>query len=178
VTHRALQPEIERLRHELAKKDALIAEQQAMIADREATIGRLAADLAKLNKVLTRMLDQRRGGLRVPPGQKLLFPECAMAEAAAATPPEDPESTGNEEPGDDKESDRPTRKPRSKGERRPPGTIDTTGLPRQREVHDVPEGERIDPVSGKPLVCIGQRVTEELDYQRARLVVIEHVQPQ
>lgn len=178
VTHGGLQPEIERLRRELAKRDALIAEQQAMIADREATIGRLAADLAKLNKVLTRMLDQRRGGLRVPPGQKLLFPECAMAEAAAATPPADAESTGNEAAGDGKESGRPAPKPSGNARRRPPGTLDTTGLPRQREVHDVPEGERIDPVSGKPLVCIGQRVTEELDYKRARLVVIEHVQPQ
>jgi transposase len=181
VTHGALQAENEALRRELAQKDIVIAEQRAMIADRDATIVRLAGDLAKLHTAMTSLLGQRRGGrggLHVQPGQMLLFAEFAMVEPPAETPSESAESASNEEAGDDEESERPKRKPRGEGKRRPPGTIDTTGLPRERQVHDLAEEERIDPVSGKPLVSTGERVTEELHYQRARIVVIEHVQPE
>jgi transposase len=44
-------------------------------------------------------------------------------------------------------------------------------------VHDIPEDQRLDPVTGQPLVQIGEKVFEELDYQRAQLTVIRHRQP-
>jgi transposase len=41
----------------------------------------------------------------------------------------------------------------------------------------VPEDQRVDSVTGKTLVQIGEKVFEELDYTRAQLVVIRHRQP-
>jgi hypothetical protein len=58
-----------------------------------------------------------------------------------------------------------------------PCKIDTAGLPSEDRLHDVPEAQRVDPATGKPLVQIGEKVFEELDYQRAQLRVIRHRQP-
>jgi transposase len=176
VTRGDLHAEIERLRLELAKRDAAIVERDARIADRDAQIARLAQDIAVLQKAVQHLMAQRRGGLRVPEGQGLLFPESAASSVAADASCDDAAPAGGDESGNDEHDDRPTGQQRAKGTKRAPGKIDTTGLPRQREIHDLPEEQRVDPVSGKALVCIGERVTEELDYQRGRLQVIERVQ--
>jgi transposase len=180
VARVALQAEVTRLQQELrnarvaiAARDAKIAERDAMLADRDAKIVTLAADVATLQKAVAALLAQRRGGgVRVPKGQGLLFSD-GLPEGAAADTPSIEEDDGE---GDDDESDTRAAKPRAKGTKRTPGKIDTTGLPRLREVHDLPEELRIDTATGKALVAIGQRVTEELDYQRGRLQVIERVQ--
>jgi transposase len=175
VTHGALQAEIEKLRRRLAKKDSIIAERDAVLADRDAKIARLAEDVATMQKVVAQLMAQRRGGVRVPEGQGLLFSERQAGDVAVDAPSNEAGSAADEEAGDDEEADiRPPKKP--KGTKRTPGRIDTTGLPRKREVHDLPENQRIDPVSGKALVPVGERVTEELNYQRGRLDVTEHVQ--
>ena len=172
-----LQIEVERLRRELAKRDLRIAELEAMLLDRDATIARLSSDLAKLQTLVNQLLSQRRGGLRVPEGQGLLFGESAASNAPAEASSEDTSSVVSEESGDEEDDGAaPAPEQPSKGKRRTPGKIDTTGLPRERVVHDLPEEQRIDRVSGKPLVAVGQRVTEELDYQRGQLRVIERVQ--
>lgn len=179
VTHGAWQTEIETLRRELAKKDAVIAEQKAMIADRDAKIAKLTADVAVLQKAVAHLMAQRRGGLCVPKGQGLLFPENAMGEVSPDAPSGDASSAAGEDADEDESDDKddsPTPPRSAKGKKRTPGKLDTTGVPRKREIHDLPEERRIDPVSGKQLVCIGERVTEELDYQRGRLQVIERVQ--
>jgi transposase len=170
VSLRELQLENEKLRLQLAERDALIA-------DRDANIAKLTADVAVLQKAVAHLMAQRRGGLRVPKGQGLLFPENALREAPADASSTDAGSAAGEEPGNDKgDDDSPAPKQRAKGTSRTPGKIDTTGLPRKREIHDLPEDQRIDPVTGKALVPIGERVTEELDYQRGRLEVKERVQ--
>lgn len=175
VPQGGLQAEIEGLRRELAKRDARIAELEAMLADRDATIAKLSADIAKLQAVINKLLGQRRGGLRVPKGQGLLFPENSIVEGSAATSGDDA-GAADGEAVDDEGDTPPAPKPRAKGERPKPGKIDTTGLPRKRETHDLPEDQRVDAATGKPLVRVGERVTEELDYQRGRLQVIERVQ--
>jgi transposase len=175
VSSSELQIEVERLRRELAKRDIRIAELEAMLMDRDATIARISRDLAKLQALVNQWLSQRRGSLRIPEGQGLLFGESAAGSAPAEAASAGAASADDEESGDE-EDDSPAPKQRAKGTRRTPGKIDTTGLPRERVVHDLPEEQRIDPVSGKPLVCVGQRVTEELDYQRGRVRVIERVQ--
>lgn len=145
-----------------------------MIADRDARITKLADDVAVLQKAVTHLMAQRRGGLRIPEGQGLLFPGSALGNAPADASSNDAAAAG--ESGDE-EDDSPAPEQRAKGtRRRTPGKIDTTGLPRERVVHDLPQEQRIDLVSGKPLVAVGQRVTEELDYQRGQLRVIERVQ--
>ena len=169
------QIEVERLRRELAKRDSRIAELEAMLIDRDGTIARISKDLAKLQAVLTQLLSQRRGSLRIPEGQGLLFGECAAGSGPAEAANADAASADDEVSGDD-EDDSPAPDPRAKRKSRTPGKIDTTGLPRERVVHDLPEDQRIDRISGKPLVAVGERVTEELDYQRGRLRVIERVQ--
>lgn len=179
MTERALQAEVEGLRRELAKARSIIAEKDALLADRDAKIAQLSADIAALKKVVDSLLSPRRGGMRVPEGQGLLFADSAESHVADAPADEANGDDGagiGEEDVDQDEADPPTT-PRAPTKRRgKPGKLDTTGLPRRREVHDLDEAERVDPVSGKALVCIGERVTEELDYQRGRFEVIEHVQ--
>ena len=169
VTLDALQAENKKLKRELAKRDLIIAECYALLEDRDAVIAKLAADVAAMQKVIAQMMAQRRGGVRVPEGQGLLFSEAEREASDVAA-----DAPSNE--AEDEESDGQTNKQRAKGTKRTPGKLDTTGLPRKREIHDLPEDQRIDPVSGKALVVIGERVTEELNYQRGRLDVTEHVQ--
>lgn len=179
MTPEAMRKESDRLECELRDRDARIATLQttitgleALIADRDAQIARLSADVAKLKKAVEALLTQRRPGLRVPKGQGLLL--ANGDQVPDAQPEHDVEADADN--GGDGDDPTPPKQPGRKGRKRPPGKIDTTGLPRTREVHDLPEAQRIDPVSGKPLVCIGERVTEELDYQRGRVLVIERVQ--
>jgi transposase len=58
------------------------------------------------------------------------------------------------------------------GRRRPPKE-----LPRRRIVHEVPEAERLCPCCGEPMQAIREELSDQLDYQPASLVVIEHVRP-
>ena len=119
------------------------------------------------------MLARRGGGQRVPEGQGLLFPAAALEarrrKAAAVDNNEADDGTGK-----DTSTARPAKK---KGTPRKPCKIDTTGLPSEDRLHDVPEAQRVDAATGKPLVQIGEKLFEELDYQRAQLRVIRHRQP-
>ena len=173
VTHRAPQAEIEFLRAELAKRDRKIAQLEAALADRDAKIERLTRDVATLQALVNQLLSRRRGSLRVPEGQGLLFAESAPTSSQTEAPTDDTASADGEA---DDEDDSPAKSQRPQGKKRTPGKIDTTGLLRERNVIDVPEKQRIDAATGKRLVQVGERVTEELDYQRGRLRVIEHVQ--
>lgn len=170
-----LQKEIETLRRQLKKRDLEITGLKALLEDRDAAIARVSSDLAKLQALANQFLSRRRGGTHVPEGQGLLFSKGEATDALVDVPGADAAS-GDDEGAADEEDDSPAPARRRKGTKRTPGKIDTTGLPRTRAIHDLPEDQRIDSVSGKQLVCIGERVTEELDYQRGRLQVIEHVQ--
>jgi len=48
-------------------------------------------------------------------------------------------------------------------------------LPRQKIIHDLPEAEKPCPCCGTRRQMIGQEVSEQLDYEPAKLSVIEHV---
>ena len=176
VTVGALRARIRQLEQELEKKDAVIAGLKALLADRDAQIAKLAADFATLKQLVDTLMAQRRGGMRVPKGQGLLFADAEQDAAAADEPGDGTNDEDGDGEGDDDEDDSRSAKPPAKSTRRTPGKIDTTGLTRTREVHDLPEEQRIDPVSGKPLVPIGEEVTEELDYQRGQILVKERVQ--
>jgi transposase len=163
------------LRKQLSERNAAIAEQTATIADRDKTIAKLAQDVATLQDAVKKLLAQRGGGgHRVHEKQGLLFPETITATEptpAAASVDAEPDDGG-----DDANQTKPSTA-KKKGTPRKPGKIDTAGLPSEDRLHDVPEGQRVDPVTGKPLVKLGEKVFEELDYQRAQLRVIRHVQP-
>jgi hypothetical protein len=69
--------------------------------------------------------------------------------------------------GDDcGENDGPDRWTGKGGGKRTPRKIDTAGL------RDVPEAQRVDPLTGQQLVHVGEHVFEELDFIRAPLTVI------
>jgi transposase len=48
-------------------------------------------------------------------------------------------------------------------------------LPRQRVEYDLAEGARPCPCCGRPRVCIGEQVSEQLDYHPACYFVVQHV---
>jgi len=169
VSTSELQLENEKLKQQLAERDAAIA-------DRDAQIKKLASDISTLQAAVKQLLAARGGGHRVPEGQGLLFPEAAIA--GESTKAEVPAPVAGTEADDGSGKDDSTAPPTGKkGTPRTPRKIDTTGLPSEDRLHDVPEAQRIDPVTGKPLVQIDEKVTEELDYQRAQLKVIRHRQP-
>ena len=172
MTPRDLQIENETLKRQLA-------EARAAIADRDAKIEKLAKDVATLEAAVKHLLTQRRSGYRIQEGQGLLFPESAPAgespQADGSTPVDGAEAEAADDTDEDG-GDSP-RKPRGEAtKRRALGKIDTTGLRRVDRLHDVPQDQRIDPTTGKPLVQIGEKVFEELDYTRAQLIVICHRQ--
>ena len=164
MTPSARQVEIEQLKRQLADRDAAIA-------DRDAKIEQLARDLATLAAHVKRLLAPRGGGYRIPEGQGVLFPDAVLApESPTADPVETDDGVGTE--GDDEEDDQPPKPKTRAGKRK----VDTAGLPREDRLHEVPEGQRICPVTGQALVPIGEKVFEELDFARAQLRVIRHRQ--
>lgn len=173
VSPRDVQLENESLKEQLATSRRLLVERDAAIADRDTQIKKLAADLAVLQQAVKELLARRGGGHSVPEGQGVLFPEAALA------PKVEPAAAGADEADDGTGEGASTARPAGKkpGTPRTPRKMDATGLPREDRLHDVPEAQRIDPVTGKPLVQVGEKVFEEVDYVRARLVVLRHRNP-
>lgn len=162
---RELKVENERLKKQLAERDAAIL-------DRDAKIEKLAHDLAVLEAYVKRQLAGRRGGHLVPEGQGLLFPGALGTDehdAAAGAPEEDQGDADDDECDQEPEP----RRPKASGEKR---KIDTSGLPCEERIHELPEEERVCPETGQALVPVGEKVFEELDYTRAQLTVIRHRQ--
>jgi transposase len=50
-----------------------------------------------------------------------------------------------------------------------------THLPRERVVYDLTEAEQRCPGCGQPRICIGEQVSEQLDYRPASYIVVQHV---
>jgi transposase len=111
----------------------------------------------QLEQLLRRLYG--RSAERLDPSQMVLFadllaqlqPETPTAPEAPTAPPALPASRGH-------------------GRRRIP-----EDLPRRRVVHDLPEEEKPCPCCGKTRELIGEETSEQLDYEPAKLAVIEHV---
>jgi transposase len=108
----------------------------------------------RLDQLLRRLYGPRSE--RLNPDQLLLFAEPPAGEAV--TPPQ-------AEPGE-------SAKPRRKGHGRQQLP---KHLPRDRRVYELSEAERLCLGCGQARVVIGQEVSEQLDYEPASLMVIEHV---
>jgi transposase len=168
-----LQLEIEHLKAQLAARDTELAERDAAIVDRDAKIEKLARDLAMLETHVKRLLAGRRSGYSIPEGQGLLFAnDLGQAVAVDATPDEtcEQDAEDDDEPADDPEHSRP------KASGGKPRKIDTSGLPCEERVHELPEAERICPDTGQTLMPVGEKIFEEIEYTRAQLTVIRHRQ--
>ncbi len=152
---------------QIAERDALLAERDAMLADERKKVEQLQKDLALLKREIERLL---RGGRRndtIAPGQGVLFPiEPVPASTEDPTPAHANEAPDGETPPDPK-----------KRRRQPSGSsrkIDTSALARRDEIHDVPEAERVCRTTGLPLVELGEKVFEEIHFERAKLSVVVH----
>jgi transposase len=111
----------------------------------------------RLDQLLRRLYGPRAEKLH--PDQLLLFATTAI-DAAPVTPAESPAS-----------AEVPAQR-RGHGRRRLP-----SNLARVQVRCEVPEAERICPRCHKPCTCIGEDVSEQLDYQPASLFVIQRVRP-
>ncbi len=98
---------------------------------------------------------------RLDPNQLLLFAVDLLQEVALPQP-------AAESPQADASGPRP----RGHGRRPLPAE-----LPRQQQVHDLSEEEKRCPCCGEMRVRIGQETSEQLEYEPAKLYVIEHVRP-
>lgn len=150
-------------------------ESDATIAALREEIDALKQELDLLRRELKRLLGRRGGRPMTHEGQRTLFDLNSANdpaqlggdtndEAAPAEPSADPSADPSEETPDKK----PRRSPRSTKK------LDLSMLPRKKIVHELPPEERRCPTTGVALVPIGERVSEELDYTRAELSVIEH----
>jgi len=161
----------------LATLQQRLAESQAALADRDALVALLASDLKTLREQVERWLAGRGKGHLINEGQAVLFPDAPAGEESAegeqGEGPDDGENAehADEAPDGETPADRTQKQHRPKT---PSRRIDTSGLPRVERRHELPESERFCPETGLPLVPVGEKVFEEIDYERARLVLVRH----
>ncbi|MCP5041372.1 MAG: IS66 family transposase [bacterium] len=161
---------------QIERMSAALAEEKAKSEAFQQVNSVLLARIEEFKKelrLLRAQLKQLRGGHgpghRIDEGQLTLFGDDAVP--ADQSPP--PSEHSNEAP--DGETPEDKIKERNKPKRRS-RKIDTSLLPREQVVHDLPEEERVCPKTGVPLVPVGEKVLEEIDYVPAQLKVVEHRQ--
>jgi len=132
-------------------------------------IEELRKELRLLRRKLKQALGSRSDDHLIDKGQLTLFGDAP--DPQETTPP--PSEHMNEAPDGETPEDRIKERHKPK---RPARQVDTSVLPRETVVHELPEAERVCPKTGVPLVPIGEKVTEEIGYTPARLTVIEHHQ--
>jgi len=154
----------------LAERDATIETQQAQNNDQRAEIAQLKADLALLSAQVKRLLANTGRNSLLAEGQLNLFGGNPTEEESEVE--SKPEHL-NEAPDGETPTDSIKRRNKPK---RPARKLDMSALAREKVTHELPEDERICPVTGVALVPVGTKVTEELEYFAAELRVIEHHQ--
>jgi transposase len=167
--NRRLGTAVVRLEEQLREKDAQLEERTAAVGvlQRELEITRRECDL-KLAAAEARVKDLQRRlfgptSEKIDPKQHLLALESLEADQALAVvePPVPPPAPAPP-------------KPRTKrGARRPI----PANLPVERVVHDLPEDQKRDPLTGQALRVIREEITEEIDYRPSRFVKVLHVVP-
>jgi transposase len=147
----------------LEQEVARIALLERQIAALEAQLAGASRDRAQLAARLKDLLAKRRALAEVlAPGQLALF----ETEAPLPTPP-----CASEAPdGETSEDQIRTRHQRKHA----PRAIAYAALPREHVQHELPEEQRVCPVTHKPLVEVGEKTSEELEYRPAKLVVLVH----
>jgi transposase len=151
--------QIAKLQNEVAR----IVELEREIADLETKLRGAARDRMRLEARLKELLAKRRAlAEQITPGQLGLFVE----EPPLATPPCAAEAPDGETSVD-------AIRPRH-ARKNAPRKIAYAALPREHVQHELPEPERVCKLTGKTLVAVGEKTTEELEYRPAKLVVIVH----
>jgi transposase len=126
-------------------------------------LGRSHRQISQMEHQLQQLLRRLygRSSEKIDPRQLALFAEMLqdLESRTSPPPPAEPEpapAAGPPRPGH--------------GRRKLPAD-----LPRERRIHDLPEQEKPCPCCGTMREVIGQEVSEQLDYEPAKLKVIEHV---
>jgi len=159
------------LEQENAELRATLAERDAKLEEITALLEKLARDNSLLRTELLRLKRARYGPKsdRFPDDEHGLFAELFPEE-----PSTEPSSEVLEAPDVELPEDPSPKKARRKG--REKRQLDFQALPREHVRHELPEEERICPVTGKLLVPVGLKVTEKLEHEPARLYVQVHEQ--
>lgn len=173
----ALRVQVAERDERIAERDERIAERDERIAERDAQIARLDQELATLAKQhaltakerdhLAQMIERLRA-LRAPrptiaPGQGVLD----FLDEPAQEKPEHVDEAPDGETKDDRIRGR--HKPR-----KPARKLDTSNLPVEHVQHELPEDERICPITGMLLMQVGEELEEEVVYRRAELKLVIH----
>ena len=154
--------EIDYLRNALAESNA---KNEALRVQNE----ELRSQIALLQREIKRLLRGRGGAHLIEEGQGTLFGDDPPAPPEEnAVPPHLNEAPDGETPDD---SIKGRNKPK-----RPARKVDASALPRKTVVHELPQEQRVCPVTDVALIPIGEKVFEEIDYTAAMLSVIEHRQ--
>jgi len=143
-------------------------EYEATIAAQREEIAALKQELNLLRRELKRLLGGRGGRPMIHEGQGTLFDLSGADDPAQPVDDASADSTNPADPSEEQPDKKPRKSPRSTKK------LDLSMLPRKKIVHELPPEERRCPTTGVPLVPIGERVSEELDYTRAELRVIAH----
>ncbi len=179
----ALLQKNEALLKQVAERDAKLIERDAELAERDVQIAKLEEELSILaarHELTTKERDRlvaiieelraRRGARpTIAPGQTLLafLTEPELPEEAK---PEHIDEAPDGESKDDSIGGR--HKPK-----KPARRLDTSNLPVSHVHHELSEDERVCPITGKLLVPIGEKLEDEVVYQRAELKLIVHHLP-
>jgi len=172
--------EIDALRAQIAERDRHIAQSDARIALLERELGRIselerqiallverlqgaADDKQRLEARLKDLLAKRRAIDETQQGQLQL---AFHGEPDLPAPPCANEAPDGETPGDEL-------RPRVQ-RKHAPRKLAYEALPREHVHHEIEAHERVCKLTGKTLVVVGEKTTEELEYHRAKLVVVVH----
>jgi transposase len=174
------------LEHALHEKEQTLHEQERALRERDALLSQHLQRISELERQLETLLVELQGSVR---DRKLLEARLrellAKRRALEASVSKGQLSLGfeeaplpappctNEAPDGETEVD-PIR-PRHQ-RRNAPRKIAYEALPREHVHHELPLAERVCPVTSKELVVVGEKLSEELEYSPARLVVIVHHQ--
>lgn len=158
--------EKEKLRREVdhAKREVIIAKQQAieLTSTVEAQKKRLEQSERTIKELLQALKGKKRE--RLDPNQLLLFDlgelEKLLEEAA----------TADDAQANDEASSKLARRKRKKHGRQ----IIPDNLPTEEILHELPEEQRLCPIDGKPMPAIRYEISEQLDYEPAKLKRIQH----
>ena len=171
---RSFESETARMRAELAEERAKSHALAQLNAVQRGEIERLKKDLRLLRNQIKQLLGGRTKSHVIAEGQLSLFgdpPEALDVPEEAPAQPEHVDEAPDGETRDDKIKN--GHKPKRRAHR-----LDSSLLPRDQVFHDLPEEQRICPETGVPLIAIGEKIFEEIDYTPAKLRVIEHHQIQ
>jgi len=156
------------LQRALRKSEQKLAERTAENKELRKRNAELAGELKSLRREFAVFREQVKKLLGHTPKSKQLADEGQLSLFGSnALIAESPDDTTNGEDTGDKEPDRPKRKKRAK-------KTDKSLLTRKEVRHELPEDQRVCPVTGVLLVQIGEEVSEELHYVAAELQMLEH----